>query len=608
MSREEPAAVNREPPGALEARGAAGAHPSPPDESDAALRAQALLYAQDLRAIYETARDQAARFRRLVEVGEEMLAARDLDNLLALALERAMALSGYDGGSVLLAAGTSGTLEVRASLGADAVPLRTGEPTPWASVASRALQARRPILLSGRGEELGTAWRLYTRRIPSSICLPLLTPSGEPLGVLALKSTRRSLPLDAHHLDALELLAGQLAGMVTHLQLHDRVQRSRDVLYVLYEAGKALGSTLDADEIGRRLLTIAEQTAGLTAVGLYLRRGGRLRLGAVRGEEPLWRWARRTATAREARAQTLNDGTPRAYRLQRRGATPLLVAAWTVPLQAADRLLGLLEAYAPAPTTTDETLDVLGSLANQAATALDNARLYRELATREEQLGQLVGRLLVAQEEERRRVAYDVHDELAQVAVAAHLHLQGFARRHRPRSPEARERLAVAIDLANRSVQSARRVIADLRPTVLDDFGLATAVRQQVEELRDEGWDVAFDEALGAGRLAPPVETAFFRVAQEALSNVRKHAGRTRVRVALQQTGRGVRLEVQDWGCGFQVARGALPSGRGEQVGLAAMRERMALLGGRCRISSRPGAGTRVVAEVPLRSADGRGG
>src|SRR5947207_2956618 len=127
--------------------------------------------------------------------------------------------------------------------------------------------------------------------------------------------------------------------------------------------------------------------------------------------------------------------------------------------------------------------------------ALDNARLYRELAEREQRLEDLVGRLLVAQEEERRRVAYDVHDGVAQMAAGVHQHLQAYA--HDPQAAAAPEQLERAVDLARRTVREARRVIADLRPTALDDFGLAAALRLQVESLRADGWQLTYEETLG---------------------------------------------------------------------------------------------------------------
>jgi signal transduction histidine kinase len=135
---------------------------------------------------------------------------------------------------------------------------------------------------------------------------------------------------------------------------------------------------------------------------------------------------------------------------------------------------------------------------------------------------------------------------------------------------------------------------------VLDDFGLATALRLQVERLSGEGLRTSYEETLGDERLPEVVETALFRVAQEALTNVRKHARADRVHVALELRDQAVRLQVRDWGRGFMSESIADGADASEKVGLSSMRERVALLGGRFEIHSEPGAGTVVVAEVPL--------
>jgi PAS domain S-box-containing protein len=229
----------------------------------------------------------------------------------------------------------------------------------------------------------------------------------------------------------------------------------------------------------------------------------------------------------------------------------------------------------------------------------ERARLYGELAERERRLEGLVGRLLLAQEDERRRIAYDIHDGLAQVAAAAQQHLEAFTAYCRPRSPRARHELEQALELSCRTVREGRRVIAGLRPTVLDDFGLVQALRLEVEALIGDGWAVSYHDGMGPDRLTPIVETALFRVGQEALRNVRKHAGVTRVHVSLSRRGTSVRLAVQDWGRGFMPAA-VVANSPSERVGLAGMQERIALLGGRCLITSRPGAGTRIRVDVPV--------
>jgi PAS domain S-box-containing protein len=228
------------------------------------------------------------------------------------------------------------------------------------------------------------------------------------------------------------------------------------------------------------------------------------------------------------------------------------------------------------------------------------AERTEQLAERESQLKDLVGKLVAAQEEERRRVAYDVHDGLAQVAIAAYHHLQVFVDAHPPGSTVGKGEVGRALELVRQTVGEARRIIADLRPTTLDDFGLATAIRQQVETLRAEGWQIGYEEALGEERLPTETETALYRVTQEALTNARKHAHTTRAHITLGRRGQSIYLEVRDRGRGFEQSAMQEASGPGERVGLSSMRERVALLGGELKIMSEPGAGTSVVVEVPL--------
>jgi len=272
-----------------------------------------------------------------------------------------------------------------------------------------------------------------------------------------------------------------------------------------------------------------------------------------------------------------------------------------------DRVIGVLEAYGPQALVASEAIETLGSLASQAASALENARLYEELSEHERQLHDLMGRMVVAQEEERRRVAYDVHDGLTQVAVVAYQRLQMFVEDYPPGSAEGREELEDIVGLVRKAVEEARRVIADLRPTTLDDLGLAAAVRAQLDNLRTEGFETSYEQALGEERLPTTAETILFRVAQEALANARKHARSDRVHVALKRQDGAVRLEVRDWGCGFDPTRVGTGGGPGERVGLSSMRERVALLGGGLEIRSTPGEGTSVVAEVPLQKTEENG-
>jgi PAS domain S-box-containing protein len=388
-------------------------------------------------------------------------------------------------------------------------------------------------------------------------------------------------------------------------RMENNLRHSLSVLLALYEASQILVSSLDFEEIGPRLLEIMRRVADLTAAVIVLRNDhGELRVRYAVGPEEVWSSARETREAREARQTATETRQPRSFRLGRTGSDALPPAGLCLPLRVRDRLIGVLEAYGSEPLAERANVEVLTSFASQVGSALENARLYKELAEREHRLRDLVGQVLAAQEEERRRVAYEVHDGLAQTAAAAHQLLQAFARRYSPDSDKARENLDRALELVQQTVGDARQVIADLRPTALDDFGLATAVRQQVQRLGGGGRRIGYEETLGDERLPSAVETALYRVAQESLTNVQKHALAARVQVTLQRLDGSVRLRVRDWGPGFHPDEVATGDGPGERVGLSSMRERIALIGGSFEIHSKPGDGTEVVAEVPLPEAE----
>jgi PAS domain S-box-containing protein len=381
----------------------------------------------------------------------------------------------------------------------------------------------------------------------------------------------------------------------------EALRRSLDALLALYETGQVLSSSLEREEIGSRLLEIMGRVSGTTAVVINLRDArGRLRAWRTFGPGGFLDAVYDKPEARAARLTASEAEEERVFEVGHPDQDGERLAGISLPLRVRDRVIGVLEVYGPEHLAESGAMETFASLATQAASALENARLYEELVERERQLQDLVGRLLTTQEEERRRVAYDVHDGLAQTAAAAYQHLQIFARGYPPDSARAREQLEEALELVRRTVGEARQVISDLRPTVLDDFGLAASVRLQVEKLRAEGWEVDYKEALGDERLPTEVETTLFRVAQEALTNVHKHARATRAHVTLQRLGRTIRLLIRDEGSGFRPGDVMNGGGPGERVGLSGMRERISLLGGRFEIHSEPGTGTSVLAEVQL--------
>jgi signal transduction histidine kinase len=216
----------------------------------------------------------------------------------------------------------------------------------------------------------------------------------------------------------------------------------------------------------------------------------------------------------------------------------------------------------------------------------------------------LLKRIVQVQEAERASISREIHDSVTQLAHAAAIHLDNAVELLDGTPAPARAELERGRELTRAVASEARRLIAGLRPETLDILGLAGAVQQEVDALRVAGWRVDVDDAeLACVRLNPEAEITLFRVAQEALSNVRKHAGRARVRVRLNRTNGSVRLEVRDWGRGFDPKMVTASSG-GEHVGLVGMRERMDLAGGRLEVRSSPESGTTIRARLPISGRD----
>ena len=242
--------------------------------------------------------------------------------------------------------------------------------------------------------------------------------------------------------------------------------------------------------------------------------------------------------------------------------------------------------------TSDERFDRLAETFNEMLGQLE------EDARRMQQLSR---QLLQAQEEERRRLAHELHDEAAQALTLLLVRLRLLERAHTP--DEAQQRVHELRELTAQALENVRRVALDLRPTILDDLGLAPALEWRVEEFNKDGATHATMEVRGLeGRLPRDVELVFYRIGQESLSNVARHAEAQQVHVGLVQENGTLTLQVADDGRGFdpdQVHDRMVHDGR-LGLGLLGMRERLGMIGGELLIESQPGSGTRIMARAPL--------
>jgi signal transduction histidine kinase len=244
----------------------------------------------------------------------------------------------------------------------------------------------------------------------------------------------------------------------------------------------------------------------------------------------------------------------------------------------------------------------LRALGQQIGAALQHAELYAALEARSAELRRASASLLRAAESERGRIARELHDETGQVLTAIKLELAELGRMVAGSVPGT-EAVARAVELAGRALQSIRATARELRPAVLDDLGFGPAMRSLAEEFAGRtGVAVDLRAAPLAVPPAPEVEVALYRVFQEALTNVARHAGATRVEARLEPEDGEVVLVVRDDGRGFDADR--LPGPDDGRAGLAGMRERVVGAGGRFSLASSPGHGVRLEARLPLGDND----
>lgn len=393
-----------------------------------------------------------------------------------------------------------------------------------------------------------------------------------------------------------QLIAAQAAVAIENARLHESSTRWLRQLESLNEIGNALSSQLELEPllsivaarlrelVRARLVLIALpdtadtlRVAAADGAGATAAIGTRLRLGTSKVGRVLER-------ARSERVDAmLDDPEVDAQAARALGVTTALY----VPLIVRGRAVGVIAAHdkeGSDPRFGDEDARLGESLAERAAIALELSERVSRDAMR---------RVVEAQELERRRLARELHDETGQALTSILLGLKTLE--HSVESDQGREAVAAVRELVVSTLQDVRRLAVELRPAALDDFGLAPALERLAETVRQTtSVEVDLEVGIGGERLPADVETTMYRIVQEALTNISKHAAATRISILLARKERAVVVVVEDDGGGFD------PGGETAGLGLAGMRERVTLLGGQLRVETSPGRGTTIAAEVPL--------
>ena len=406
-------------------------------------------------------------------------------------------------------------------------------------------------------------------------------------------------------------------------RMTEELQREAEKLSTLNTLAVTLGQSLDLEDVMRTALDEVLELMGLGAgwINVQDEQGEKSRIVASRGLPQAAALAHAHCVwNRGICADVLDSGQPRVFRGERQHPCPAsehleeegLVFHACLPLKSKGRVLGVMS-LAGVPSTNpwmfaEDSLDTLTAIGRQIGMAIESASLYEELHQKEVLRRQLLEREITLREKERKRIARELHDQTGQrlTSIIMTLGLLEEA----ISTPEAQRHVQDLRNTAAQVLKEVRDVALHLRPSVLDDLGLLAALRHYLKGFQNRYRLLVDFQALGLDgkRLPPDVETALFRVTQQALTNVARHAQAQHVTVLLEDRGASVMLIVEDDGRGFDADRVMNTHPHEGNLGLYCMRERASLLGGTFTIESTPGMGTTVFVRIPLEGieSDGR--
>lgn len=424
--------------------------------------------------------------------------------------------------------------------------------------------------------------------------------------------------------------AGKLVRMVgtgqdvteqreTEIRLLEAQERARQTAELLRTANVALTQSLDLQTVLETLLDYLADLLPYDSGSILLRRGvSSLAVRAIRGYgiefrayplrgRPLPIAAFTHLEAVISRQESVQINDTRTYPDWRpHYELTNDVRSWLgVPLLVGGQVIGLCALNHREPDHFTEEYRLLAeTLATQAAVAIQNARWVAELRASREQLRLLAERVVSAQEEERRRLSRELHDESGQSLTALKMSLELIRASLPPDLEMANQSLDEAIELTDQTMEHIRLLAHGLRPPALDTLGLNTAIEGLCLEFANRSQLPVHYEGCDLPRLNDATAISLYRFMQEALTNIAKHAEAGRVEVALRCNGDQLSLLVADDGRGFDRSEEALDDATPTGMGLVGMEERLALLGGKLTIESEPGKGTRLYAVAPLLAAE----
>jgi len=541
------------------------------------------------------------RLRVLIEAGIALSSELSLDALLQQLVETAAQLTGARYAALGVIDQTGTALERFLTTGIDAeTHAAIGDLPRGRGILGVLISDAKPLRLDNLGDDpRSVGFPAHHPPMQSFLGVPILL-RGVAYGNLYLTEKEGGGSFTDEDEDLTKLLAAQAAVAIENTRLYETSNRWLRHLESLSEIGDALASELELEPllalVAQRLRTLIN--ARLVLIALPETGRERLRIAAADGEGSDAyglvgielelggsKTGRVLQRGRSERVDSVLDDPEMDQQVARKMGVR---SALYVPLIAEGSPIGIVVAHDKLGATSsfnDEDVRLTESLAARAATAVAlSQRVSRDS----------VRRVVEAQELERARLARELHDETGQALTSILLGLKSLEDGHDVDDSGAA--VAELRQLVVSTLQDVRRLAVELRPAALDDFGLVPAIERLRDIVEEQGGiSVDVQSELSDNRLPADVETALYRIAQEAFTNVLKHAGAARVTVRLSRRDDVVTLVVHDDGDGFDPTEV-----RAGSLGLLGMRERVNLLGGRLAIDSTEGAGTLLKVEVPL--------
>lgn len=540
------------------------------------------------------------RLRAIVDAGVALASELSLDAVLQRIVEAAADLTEARYAALGVIDSTGQSLEKFIVTGLDGdAQAAIGDPPRGRGILGTLIQDAKPLRLDDLSEDpRSIGFPPHHPPMRTFLGVPILL-RGVAYGNLYLTEKAGGVPFTDEDEELTTLLSSQAAVAIENARLYEAATRWLKQLESLNEVSDALVSETDLtrllDLVAARLRELVQ--ARLVLIALPESRGGgdlvvRAIEGVGGGELHGMRLAMSTSKAarvldrrRSERVDSMIDDIEVDHEVGRRlGARTGLY----VPMILRERPIGIIMAHDKEGADarfSDEDVRLAETFAARAAAAVDLSERVASDALR---------RVVSAQELERQRLARELHDETGQALTSILLRLKAV---EDARSAEdASEAAGELRELVVTTLQDVRRLAVELRPKALDDFGLVSALERLADSFREEtGIEVDFEPHLGDERLPSDVETTLYRITQEALTNVVKHARANRVSIVLTRRDGAVSAVIEDDGRGF--ADGEPDENR---LGLLGMHERVALVNGRLNVESSPGSGTSLSIEVPV--------